>query len=131
LPPRGSHEQILDLMGQARIGIGISSSDGTPNAMLEAMVLGAFPIQSDTISTAEWIEDGVNGLLVPPDDPNSIAIALRRALTNDELIDEAADFNSKVVDERLDLNKVRPQVVELYKKVARQGKLNQAAARPV
>jgi len=117
-----THEEILDLMGRARIAIGISSSDGTPNAMLEAMVLGAFPIQSDTVSTAEWIEDGVNGLLVSATDPESIAGALRRALTDDALVDRAVELNSDLVDQRLDLIKIKPKVLELYRKVAAQGK---------
>lgn len=120
--PRCTHEEILDLMGSARISIGVSTSDGTPNAMLEAMVLGAFPIQSDTISTAEWIQDGVNGLLVSALDPQSIAAAIRRALTDDQLVDRAAKINSDLADERLDLTKVKPKVIELYRKVVKQGK---------
>lgn len=121
--PRCSHEEILDLMGRARIAIGVSSSDGTPNAMLEAMVLGAFPIQSDTVSTAEWIDDGVNGFLVSATDPQSIAAALRQALTDDAMVDRATEINNELVDERLDLAKVKPKVIELYKKVAEQGKI--------
>ena len=120
--PRCTHEEILELMGRARIGIGVSSSDGTPNAMLEAMVLGAFPIQSDTVSTAEWVQHGVNGYLVPPGDPKSIAEAIRSALTDDAFVDHAASLNDKIVDERLDLNRIRPKVIELYKKVLAQGK---------
>jgi glycosyltransferase involved in cell wall biosynthesis len=120
--PRCTHEEILDLMGSARIAIGVSTSDGTPNAMLEAMVLGAFPIQSDTISTAEWIQDGVNGFLVSAMDPQSIAEAIRRALTDDELVDRAAKINNELVEERLDLAKIKPKVIELYRRVAEQGK---------
>jgi hypothetical protein len=124
--PRCTHEEILELMGSARIAIGVSASDGTPNAMLEAMVLGAFPIQSDTISTAEWIQDGVNGFLVSATDPQSIADAIRRALTDDELVDRAAQVNEDLVNERLDLNKIKPKVIELYRKVAALGKTSLA-----
>jgi glycosyltransferase involved in cell wall biosynthesis len=127
--PRCTHEDILDLMGRARIGIGVSSSDGTPNAMLEAMVLGAFPIQSDTISTAEWINHGVNGYLVPADDPESIAAAIRSALTDDALVDRAARDNEKIVEARLDLTLIRPKVIELYKRVIAQGKARNAVNR--
>lgn len=128
IKPRCTHEEILDLMGRARIGIGVSSSDGSPNAMLEAMVLGAFPIQSDTVSTAEWINHGVNGYLVPPDDPKSIAAAIRSALTEHAFVDRAADENDRIVEERLDLNRIRPMVIELYKKVIAQGKASKAVS---
>lgn len=42
------HDDILRIMGGARIAISVGIRDGVPNAMLEAMVMGAFPIQSDT-----------------------------------------------------------------------------------
>src|SRR6185312_2882643 len=116
MPALCSHDEILKLIGEARVAIGISASDGTPNAMLEAMVLGALPVQSDTISTAEWIQHGGNGLLVSPSDIDSIIAAIRRALTDDKLVDEAALVNEQVVNERLDLLKIRPKVIDLYKK---------------
>lgn len=122
LKPQSSHEEVLELLGRARIAVGVSASDGTPNTMLEAMVLGTFPVQSDTVSTAEWIKHGVNGLLVSPTEIDSIAIALRQALTDDTLIDSAAGINEELVDERLDLVKIRPQVIDLYKKVIKQGR---------
>jgi glycosyltransferase involved in cell wall biosynthesis len=83
------------------------------------MIMGAFPIQSDTVSTGEWIRNGENGLLVPPDDPIAIATAIQSALASDELVDRAAALNSLIADERLDQEFIRPQVIELYKKVAK------------
>ncbi len=118
--PNCPHEEILKLMGRARIAIGINTSDGTPNAMLEAMVLRAFPIQSDTVSTAEWIESGRNGFLVPADDSKAIAQAIRQALTDDELVDRAAEMNANLTRQRLDLSIIRPKVIDLYRKVAQQ-----------
>jgi hypothetical protein len=118
--PYSPHEEMLRLMGRARIAIGIGTSDGSPNAMLEAMVAGALPIQSNTISTAEWISDGENGLLVAPEDPQIIAAAIRRSLTDDRLVDHAAEINTRVADQRLDSSVVQPRVIELYRKVAGQ-----------
>ena len=122
LGSRCAHEEILDLMGRARIAIGVGSSDGTPNTMLEAMVLGAFPIQSDTVSTTEWIDDGRNGFLVSAADSQSIANAMRRALADDNLVDQAAEINCELTRTRLDSTVIQPQVIELYRKVAAQGK---------
>ncbi|MBA2526446.1 MAG: glycosyltransferase [Pyrinomonadaceae bacterium] len=85
--------------------------------MLEAMVMGAFPIQSDTLSTAEWIKHGENGLLVRPDDPESIGDAIRRALIEDDLVDRAADFNTTIT-QQIDRTIIKPKVVDLYRKVA-------------
>lgn len=127
--PYCPHDQIVKQLGHARIAIGVSVTDGTPNAMLEAMVMGAFPVQSDTISTAEWISQGVNGLLVPPEDPEAIAAAMRRALFDDALVDRAAEINRRMTAERIDRLVIQPQVIAMYGKVAAHSRLKRGVVR--
>jgi glycosyltransferase involved in cell wall biosynthesis len=86
--------------------------------MLEAMVLGALPVQSDTVSTREWISDGENGLLVPPEDAGAVERALRRAVSDDDLVERAARINEQLTAERVDFRRIAPRVVELYRRVA-------------
>lgn len=117
LPLRTPHEKLLALHGCARVSIGLGISDGLPNSLLEAMVMGSFPIQSFTACTDEWITDGVNGLLVPPEDPEIIEQALRKALLDDELVNQAAKRNSEIAAERLDQRVLRKKVVDFYKRV--------------
>lgn len=119
--PRCPHDEILEHFGRARLAIGVNLTDGVPNAMLEAMALGAFPIQSDTESTAEWITDGQNGLLVDPGDPEGIARAIRRALLDDALVESAAATNTRLLTERIDLAHVRPKVIDMYRRIAARG----------
>src|SRR5690606_20418101 len=60
-----SHNQVLQIMGNSLIYIGNSVSDGMPNTLLEAIIMGAFPIQSNPGGvTEEIITDGINGLLI-------------------------------------------------------------------
>ncbi len=119
--PRSPHRTMLELFGRSRIALAVNVTDGIPNAMLEAMTLGTFPIQSDTQSTAEWITQGVNGILVDPQDPGSVARAMQRALRDDALIDSAAAHNLRLVSERLDVSVVRPRVIEMYRTIAADG----------
>jgi glycosyltransferase involved in cell wall biosynthesis len=116
--PACHHAEILRLMGCSRIAVGLGLSDGSPNTLLESMIMGAFPIQSDTVSTREWITSGDNGLLVPPEDPEEVAIAIRRALGEDELVEHAAKVNARIADERLERDRIRDEVRSLYKRVA-------------
>ena len=116
--PYRSHEDMLRLFGRARLSIGLSISDAISTTLLEAMVMGAFPIQSCTSCADEWIVDGESGLIVPPEDPEPIAAAIRRAATDDTLVDRAAELNARVVRERLDQATIGPQVIALYEKVA-------------
>ena len=79
--------------------------------------MGAFPIQSCTACADEWIVQGENGFIVPPEDPHVIADAIRRAVSDDALVDHAAEVNSRVARERLDENLIRPQVIAMYEKI--------------
>ncbi len=82
------------------------------------MSLGAFPIQSNTSCADEWVIDGESALLVPPEDPQIIAAAIRRAVTDDILVDQAAELNAKTCAERLDAAKIRQQVIDMYQSIA-------------
>jgi glycosyltransferase involved in cell wall biosynthesis len=58
------------------------------------------------------------GLIVPPEDPEPVAAAIRRALSDDALVNRAAELNARVARERLDELVIRPQVIVMYKKIA-------------
>lgn len=114
IPCNTAHKEMLKLHGQARISIGLSISDAISTSLLEAMVMGSFPIQSWTACANEWVEDGVTGLIVPPDDPDVIEKAIRRTIIDDELVNSAAELNWQTVLERLDHNKLKAKVMDFY-----------------
>jgi hypothetical protein len=118
LPKGTSHQEILSRHGRARISIGLSIGDAISTSLLEAMVMGSFPIQSWTSCADEWIEDGRTGLLVPPDDPEAVEAAIRKALTDDGLVDRAEEENLRVAALRLDREQIRPLAVGIYNQVA-------------
>lgn len=115
--PMCSHEEILRLFGSARIYIGLSISDAISTSLLEAIAMGAFPIQSDTSCGNEWITHGNSGFLVPPEDPEAVANVIRRALTDDNLVNQASEINETVAQERLDYTAIQQKVIEEYKKI--------------
>ena len=117
LPP-SPNDEIVKLMGRSRIAIGIGLTDGSPVSLLEAMIMGAFPIQADTVSTGEWIRHGENGFLVPAEEPATIASAIQRAMVDDELVESAAQLNEAIANERLDQTTLRPRIIEMYKRAA-------------
>lgn len=114
IPPYTSHNAMLMLHAGSRISIGVSISDAISTSLLEAMVMGAFPIQSCTACAEEWIQDGVSGMIVPPEDPDIIEMALRTALSNDKLVDEAAVINWQVAQSRLDGKQLRQKTIDMY-----------------
>ena len=118
--PPGSHEDMLRLHGRSRISLGLSISDGLSTSALEAMVMGAFPIQSNTGCLEEAVRDGETGLIVPAEDPEAAAVAIRRAVTDDALVDRAAEINERTAAARYDHSVIQPQVVAMYEQIAAQ-----------
>jgi phosphatidyl-myo-inositol alpha-mannosyltransferase len=53
--------------------------------LVEAMAAGVPVVASDIEGYREVVRDGVDGLLVPPNDPNALAAAIRRVLSEPEL----------------------------------------------
>lgn len=109
-----SHEDILDLHAKARIYVGISKSDAVSTSVLESIALGGFPIQSSTSCCDEWITDGKTGFIVPYDNVETIAEKIRRALTDDELVEDAYLKNWQTVMSRLDSSIIRDKVNKIY-----------------
>lgn len=118
--PPSSHDEIIKMMSNSRISIGCSFSDGIPATFLEAMACGAFPIQTNTAITEDWVEDGVSALLVPPDDVIALEKAIRRALSDDELVDNAAEINRRTICEKADVNKWNAAIEKIYNTVGYQ-----------
>jgi phosphatidylinositol alpha-mannosyltransferase len=70
-----AHAFVASATGQESFGI----------ALVEAMAAGLPVVATDIPGYREVVRDGVEGLLVPPNDPNGLAGALRRVLTDREL----------------------------------------------
>jgi glycosyltransferase involved in cell wall biosynthesis len=120
--PQTSHESMLRFYGQARLYIGLSISDAISTSLLEAMVMGAFPIQSCTACADEWIINGVSGLIVPPEDPDIVAQAIRRVLTDDDLVDRAAVLNARTAQTRLDARVIQSKALKMYEDIFREAR---------
>jgi len=117
--PQSSHEKMLWYFGHARLYIGLSISDAISTSLLEAIVMGAFPIQSDTSCADEWIVHGKNGFIVPPEDPVVVAEAIKKALQDNDLVNTAASMNTQIAQSRLNYSIIQSHVIEMYKKLLR------------
>jgi hypothetical protein len=63
-----SHKQVLEMFAKSKIYVGLSESDGISTSMLEAMAMGAIPVQTSTACCDEWFGDSgvaVHEITVP------------------------------------------------------------------
>lgn len=111
-----SQLELIKLMGKSLIYIGNNISDGMPNTLLEAIIMNAFPIQSNPgNATAEIIEHEKNGLLInDPNDIKNIESLLVAAINDKNRIAQAAIINTEIAKLRLDYTKIQPIIVDLY-----------------
>jgi glycosyltransferase involved in cell wall biosynthesis len=91
---------LAEQLARSQVYVSVPSSDSLALSNLEAMAAGSFPIVSDLPSVGGWIEDGVNGFLVPPRNPRSLSDAIIRALRDPELRRNAALHNRRLVEAR-------------------------------
>jgi glycosyltransferase involved in cell wall biosynthesis len=111
--------EVLDLMGKSLIYIGNSISDGMANTLLESVIMGSFPIQSNPGgASAEIIEHGKNGFLIEnPEDIREIASLIKQAIQNPELLRSGIAFNTENVKPILERKYVKDQVLKKYQLV--------------
>ena len=114
LLPKLPQNQLWALFKQSKVFVSPSSHDGTPNALLEAMACGCFPIVGDIESMREWIEDGKNGFLVNPRNPEDLANAICNALDQPLMLAEVAKKNRGIIKDRAAMRETLPTIDQFY-----------------
>jgi glycosyltransferase involved in cell wall biosynthesis len=108
-----------EVLQGADVYCSMSRSDGTSLSLLEAMACGLAPVVSDIPANREWIDDGVDGVLVAPGEVETLASALTRvALDEDFRRSASARVREKVV-ERGDQRTNMARILAAVEKVAR------------
>ncbi|GAB4536613.1 MAG: glycosyltransferase [Anaerolineae bacterium] len=109
------HDHLPALLREADLYVALTLSDSTSVSLLEAMACGVFPIVSDLPANREWIEPGVNGLLVPSHDKQILADAIYHIAYDPTLRRRAALHNLELIAERGDWEKSMNQVEAFYR----------------
>ena len=95
-----SNSEMRSLFQKARVAISLAVSDGLPGVLVEAMQAGALPIQSENSAANKFIVHGKNGFIVNPWELNLIRESIRKAITDDTLVDLASELNFKVLQQK-------------------------------
>jgi glycosyltransferase involved in cell wall biosynthesis len=79
------HDEVPALYAGADAFCLPSFAEGLPTVLIEAMACGLPVVATNVMGTAELVEDGVSGYVVPPARPDRIAAALRALAEDPEL----------------------------------------------
>ncbi len=79
----GSRRDISAFLSRFNIFVMPSVKEGLPNSLLEAMAMGKPVIAAGVGGIPEVINNGVNGLLVPPGDAGRLAESIKRLIENE------------------------------------------------
>lgn len=91
--------------------------DGIPNVLIEAMSCGVPVVTTPVSGIPELVQDGSNGLLVPPDDPAALASAIQRLNADRALARRLGEAGRATVRERFDGDALAGQLATLFREV--------------
>lgn len=108
-----SQNELYSIYHQASIFVLPSLTEAFGVVILEAIAAGAVPVASNVGGIPEIIQDEVNGLLVPPDNPEALASAVIRLLKNPDLMEKLRS-NGRLTLDRFSHEEMVYKTIELY-----------------
>jgi len=94
-----------------------SRSEGLSVALLEAMACGLPVVATRSGGPSDVVEDGINGLLVAPEDPEALARAVNKILDDPHLARRLGREARKTVEKKYSLQSVTDRYVKLYEEL--------------
>jgi glycosyltransferase involved in cell wall biosynthesis len=99
-------------LNRGDIFLNTTNVDNTPVSVLEAMACGLCVVSTNVGGVPYLVEDGKDGLLVPPDDAKAMAVAVRRIVTEPGLA-ERLSRNARAKAEQFDWSIILPEWISL------------------
>lgn len=96
-----------------------SGSDGLPTVIIEAMATGLPVIGTDHAAIPDILINKETGLLVEPEEPESLALAIKEIITNEDLYYKVANRGREKVEREFDIRKNSIRLIQLIGSVIR------------
>jgi hypothetical protein len=77
-----SHAAMMELFSKALVYVGVSMSDGISTSLVEALAMGAYPVQTNTACTSEWFTPPAEGLEIDAIEVAALADLISQAMEN-------------------------------------------------
>jgi len=110
----GIRSDVHKLLEQADVFVLSSDWEGMPLSILEAMAAGKPVVATSVGGVPELVENGLTGLLVPPDDANALAEALLLLAKEPELRQVMGQNGQKKAIDCFDISRTAREYEALY-----------------
>ncbi len=108
------YDRIQEYHNILSIYVAVSNSEGFGVAVIEACACSKPVVVSNVGGLPEIVEDGVNGFVVPPRNPEKTAEAIEKLILNPELRNRMGQAGRKKVELYYDWDKNVRQMVNIY-----------------
>lgn len=109
-------DKIVDWYQRASIFVNPSIRDDFGIVNLEALACGTPVVASNSGGVMDVVKDGVNGILVPPNNPMKLAIALQRLLENEKLREKYGENGRRLVEAHFSWDMIARKAARIYEK---------------
>jgi glycosyltransferase involved in cell wall biosynthesis len=112
------NDKLPEYLNSMDVYVSTSLSDaGIAASTAEAMACGLPVIVTDVADNRVWVEDGVNGFVIPVKDPKLLAERVIHLLKNEDIRRRFGNISRKVIEERNNYYKEMAKMEEIYKKL--------------
>jgi glycosyltransferase involved in cell wall biosynthesis len=117
----GHQNDVTDVFHSLDVFVQSSDTEGTPNAVLEAMALEVPVVATSVGGTVDLITDGVHGRLVPRRHPDALAAAIARTLDDPAASASQVAAARKRVEQELSFARRMETVEKIYEELVEDG----------
>jgi len=110
----GTRQDIPQLLAIMDIFVLCSISEGLPMTLLEAMAAGKPIIATNVGGIPEIIEHGINGVLIPPDNPDILADAIKKLIDDTEKAKQMGSMAREKFENNFTLSTMVKNYEEVY-----------------
>ena len=112
------HQAMADIWPHAHLALQPSwGGEGLPKALLEAGACARAMVASDVSGCREVVKPGVNGILVPAENPQALAEAILQIASDPERCAQMGRTSRRIVEEEFSADYVTEQTAALYTRI--------------
>ena len=111
----GRRTDVPEILVWCDLSVMPSESEAFPNALLESMSAGLPVVATNVGGSTEIIENGINGILVPPRNPEKLAAAVLLLLRDPRLAKKLAQAGQNHMQKHFSFERLMGALDQLYK----------------